>query len=212
MAYRLLDHEPAADGLRRIAREQADHAIDRLENHSKEDRDEAIHDARKAFKQVRAILRLTRDQLGDDAYRNQQTVFRRSERRLSDARDAHTLVETASGLAGAAKDAGATGAYQEVRRALVRHRKAEHGRLDESDRLETVVKDVRAARVRITRWQPASPEFAPSEPGSRGATGGVEKPWPRSSRRGRTRTFTSFANARRTSGITVASSSPSGRG
>src|SRR3954470_9303141 len=91
--YRLRAQEDAADGVRRIARGQTDLAIEHLDE-SSGDGAEAIHEARKAFKRLRALVRLSRDALGDEVYRRENAAFRAAGRRLSGVRDAAVMVET----------------------------------------------------------------------------------------------------------------------
>lgn len=59
---------------------------------SEQDRAEGIHEARKRFKEIRAVLRLVRDVLGLDAP-NLALWFRDAGRQLSGTRDAQALVE-----------------------------------------------------------------------------------------------------------------------
>lgn len=65
MAYRLRPGEPVSDGLRRSAREQLDQAIDELSTRVGDDPVDAVHEARKALKKARSLLRLGRATLGE---------------------------------------------------------------------------------------------------------------------------------------------------
>ena len=56
MAFRLRTHEPAAKGLKRIIRKELRSSIEQLQ--VKRPSDDAIHEARKSMKKVRAVLRL----------------------------------------------------------------------------------------------------------------------------------------------------------
>lgn len=94
MAYVLERNEPVEDGVRRIAREQLDDAIDDLETTIDVDPAEAVHDARKRCKKVRGLVRLVRPALGDDTYRVANDTARDAARALSDIRDATALMET----------------------------------------------------------------------------------------------------------------------
>jgi hypothetical protein len=58
VAYRLQSTESVREGLRCCAREQIDRAIDELTDGVKADRVVAVHDARKALKKARSVLRL----------------------------------------------------------------------------------------------------------------------------------------------------------
>jgi CHAD domain-containing protein len=110
MSLALHTDEDLATGLRRIVADRAALACEELRaalecpaddvNPLREDAwDEAVHDARKRCKEVRAVARLCRDALGG-AYAPTNAAFRDAARILSDARDAWTLVETVDGLAG----------------------------------------------------------------------------------------------------------------
>src|SRR4051812_31954257 len=71
--FRLHDREDVADGLRRIARGQIDGAVEGLRDRDETDVGEAVHDARKRFKRLRALVRLARDALGTETYRRENT-------------------------------------------------------------------------------------------------------------------------------------------
>jgi CHAD domain-containing protein len=92
--FELAEDEPMADGVRRIAHGQLDIA-DQLDVAD----ERSVHEARKAFKRLRALVRLTRDQLGDEVRRRENVAFRDAGRGLSGARDARVLVETLDALA-----------------------------------------------------------------------------------------------------------------
>src|SRR5215218_7361593 len=92
--YRLEAGEPMPDGVRRIALGQLDLVADDIAAPDDGPDDEAVHEARKAFKRLRALLRVNRDQLGDDIRRRENAAFRDAGRRLSGARDARVVVAT----------------------------------------------------------------------------------------------------------------------
>ena len=90
--YRLHDREAAAEGVRRVARGQLDLATEALEDGSAQNRDEAVHEARKALKRLRALVRVARDELGDDVYRRENVAFRDAGRKLAGSRDAAVVI------------------------------------------------------------------------------------------------------------------------
>jgi len=96
MSYRLERHETPEEGVKRIAREQIDKALADIRND--EDRDEGVHEGRKRFKKVRGLIRLVRDEVGDDFYKSVNVRFRDMGRALSDLRDAQVMVETVDEL------------------------------------------------------------------------------------------------------------------
>ena len=69
MAYRLEAGETLPHGLKRIVREQLDDAIAGLRSARGSDAPAAVHNARKDIKKTRSVLRLARDEIGDELYR-----------------------------------------------------------------------------------------------------------------------------------------------
>ncbi|MCO5195832.1 MAG: CHAD domain-containing protein [Anaerolineae bacterium] len=95
--YLLMPHEAIPDGIRRITLEQADLGYWQL-TESTWHSDLAVHDARKAFKRVRAALRLVRDETGSAVYRRENIVYRDASRRLSGMRDSAVMALTLAKL------------------------------------------------------------------------------------------------------------------
>jgi CHAD domain-containing protein len=151
-------------GLGRIAAEQLDRALGGLEN-PKVDRNEAIHDARKCSKRLRALLRLARAGIGDDVYRRENAAIRDAARDLSGLRDADALLETFERLqvrfAGDVDWRKLVG----VRRALVARRKqlGDDGSLPR--RIAAFGEELRAVRDRLPSWPLADLEFDDLAPG-----------------------------------------------
>lgn len=108
----LTREETTGSGLTRIARETIGLAIAHLTD-SKPD----IHEARKRFKEVRAVLRLGRFILnGDFASLNRR--FRDTARELAATREAEALIEIVEALRASAKDPLEKRALTRVRRIL----------------------------------------------------------------------------------------------
>ncbi|TVP80862.1 CHAD domain-containing protein [Thioalkalivibrio sp.] len=93
MPYHLKRKEPVADGIRRIALEQMERARDELGDEDMASA-EAVHQARKRLKKIRALLRLVRPLLGKTRYRAENRRFRDLGRALSGPRDAEVMVAT----------------------------------------------------------------------------------------------------------------------
>lgn len=89
MAYRIQIAAPLDEEARRILIEQIERAEKRLR--SGEDRATAVHEARKHFKRVRALLRLLRPAIGKEAFARENADFRETALLLAGARDAHVL-------------------------------------------------------------------------------------------------------------------------
>jgi CHAD domain-containing protein len=153
MGYRLRPGEDAADGVRRIARGQIDFAADELDGKGDGDLDSAVHESRKAFKRLRALVRVSRDALGDEAYRRENTIFRDAGRRLSAARDAAVMVETLEGLTARYRTELADDAFSGLRDALADEAAAASARLaDDRGAVEEVQGALAAARRRVAGW------------------------------------------------------------
>jgi threonine dehydrogenase-like Zn-dependent dehydrogenase len=69
LSYKFKKKETVRAGIRRNAREQIDEAIELLRD-KKADPEEVVHEARKNFKKVRALLRLLRDDLGEEVWQS----------------------------------------------------------------------------------------------------------------------------------------------
>lgn len=95
--YRLKRTEDTDDAIRRVARERADEAVELLRDHDA-DPVEAVHEARKDVKKLRAVLRLARPSLGK-TYRRENDRYRDAALELSDARDAQVRAATIEALA-----------------------------------------------------------------------------------------------------------------
>ena len=61
-----------------------------------------MHETRKALKRLRALLRLIRPAMGEDAFKRENAQLREIGLSLSGARDRHVLLETVNKLEGAA--------------------------------------------------------------------------------------------------------------
>ncbi|GGD36017.1 CHAD domain-containing protein [Aureimonas glaciei] len=98
MSYRLTPGLPLDAEIRRVAEEQIDKASAELSAPKPgEDPHEAIHDVRKRFKKLRALVLLTRS--GDTGFaRTENARFRDAARALSGVRDRTALIEALDAL------------------------------------------------------------------------------------------------------------------
>jgi CHAD domain-containing protein len=116
-AFRLKAKKSTAKGIRRAAHGRAEDAL-RLLRDEDADPVEAVHEARKDMKKLRATLKLVRPALGDAAYRSENERFRDAGRALSDVRDAQVRAETVDALAERFADDPPPGGWWAVRAAL----------------------------------------------------------------------------------------------
>src|SRR5436190_20379458 len=98
MSFELKPDESLGKGLRRIVRGQLENGLEELTGARPEPRDEALHEARKCFKKVRAMLRLVRPKIGTKMYRGENLCIRDAARPLTEVRDAKILIETLDSL------------------------------------------------------------------------------------------------------------------
>jgi CHAD domain-containing protein len=152
MAFQLKPDESVNKGIKRLARREVDKALGELKQ-PRASRDETIHDARKRFKKVRALLRLVRDDLGEKVYQRENTCFRDAARPLTEVRDARVLIESLDNLTDHFGEQVSADAFAAVRKGLQAHRREVRQRvLQEEDSVATVAATVEAARDRIRDW------------------------------------------------------------
>ncbi len=156
MAFQFQRGEPVARAIRRIATEQLEFAADRLSNPDPAVREEAVHEARKSIKKVRAILRLMSHELGPVA-RAENTLLRDLGRKLAAQRDAAVLVETLDSL----KDELDEPALAPFRARLVRSR----ARAARSKVPSVVAFALQRASERVRAWPLKNNGFAALAPG-----------------------------------------------
>jgi CHAD domain-containing protein len=168
-AFRLCRGEDTDNGVRRVARGQLDLAGERLEAGTgmRGDLDGAVHETRKAFKRLRALVRVSRDALGDEAYRRENTIFRDAGRKLSGARDAAVLVQTLDALTARYRDELDDDAFAGLRDALASEAEAASSALsDDRTAVDEVQGALEAARRRVGGWPlPDDGGLAMLEPG-----------------------------------------------
>jgi aldose 1-epimerase len=88
------DREDPVGSVRRVARGRVNSAVESLRGGASEDRPSAVHTARKDMKKMRSVLRLVRDELGKQTYREENRRYRDAARLLSAARDSEVMAGT----------------------------------------------------------------------------------------------------------------------
>jgi CHAD domain-containing protein len=166
MGYRLKPDEPVTDGVKRVILGEIDKA-DTMLRQGGDERDEGVHEARKSFKKIRAVLRLVRPALGS-AYARENAWFRDAARELSDLRDAQAVLESLDKLQNAFRDETDEDAFAAIRSALEQRRNSIG---DNDGALAANVERVRAnledVRQRVESWKFKRDGFAAIGPGLR---------------------------------------------
>jgi CHAD domain-containing protein len=153
MSLELKPDEALRKGIRRIVRHEMDAALEELTGEHKGPRDGAVHEARKSFKKVRAVLRLIRPVIGEQTFRAENTCFRDAGRPLTEVRDAKMLVETLDKLTEHFQGHLAGQSFAETRKELQANLRVVRKRvLDDENAFAVVGEAVRQARERVKRW------------------------------------------------------------
>jgi CHAD domain-containing protein len=147
----LQTHESLAFGLQRMALGQFEIAIAGLQGTP--DRETGVHQARKALKRVRAVLRLVRDILGDDVYRAENIVARDVARVLSPVRESFVLARTLDSLLTGEPDAISPATATELRDHLrAKHLETAGAILNDRDLMANLLTSVKCAATRFAHW------------------------------------------------------------
>jgi CHAD domain-containing protein len=149
--FELSDAERLSDGLRRLSLEEVDRAIGGLLGGS--DVDVAIHEARKSMKRLRAVLRLIRDELGEDRYRQENDLLRNTARLIAPVRDSAVRLETVSTIRSRFSPHLKRSAFERLEHNLrIRHLDARTRVGEDPETLRRVVYALRSARARYRVW------------------------------------------------------------
>jgi CHAD domain-containing protein len=155
-----LKQEPLGSGHRRMALGQLDVAIEALEGGAaKASPEERVHEARKALKRLRALVRLLRDELGEQTYERESALLRDAGRHLARARDAEVLLSTLEDLI--ARHPGKLASRRGVLRLRARLQQERDGAaelaLADCATHAGTLSELRALRARVSGWQLAEP-------------------------------------------------------
>lgn len=150
--FALLPGELPVPGLRRIALGQLDLAIDLLGADGVPDA-KSVHEIRKALKRLRALVRVLRHELGEEAFSRENAALRDVGRHLSGARDAEVMVSTLDRLMQRhPRRLGRRGGVKRLHEALEAERTStEAAALDARTRAQAL-NDLRAIRHRVADW------------------------------------------------------------
>ena len=158
MSFRLSSPETIPSDLRRLVEDELDTALTAYT--CTDQLGLRVHEARRALKRARAVLRLIQSQLGEVAYRRENSVCRKAGRALAAARDSDVMITTARAVAGARGSGGLlhdrraapSTAYGVARRLAARSepRLSALARADDTRREQ--VEALQAMAGRIGRW------------------------------------------------------------
>ena len=146
MPYELTRRDAAALEVQRVALEQVDRIAGEASRYPTAP-ESSVHEMRRRIKELRALLRLTRAAIGDEAYAVENILFRDLARTVSGSRDTDAALQLLRRIRSELTDAAGKEAYRSLRRAL-RRRGVQR-------RLESLAIDaeLQSARERISGWQ-----------------------------------------------------------
>jgi CHAD domain-containing protein len=104
MSYRLRTREDLATGIRRIAREQLGGALCEIAAVTTGDEAAAVHATRKHIKKTRALLRLIREEIGPEIFKEEDRCLREVAGGFSGPRDAWVQLQLLEKLGAQAPD------------------------------------------------------------------------------------------------------------
>lgn len=150
MAYKFNENEPVRDALLRCAREQLDQAVGQLSEGINQDPTAAVHNARKAIKKERSLLRLGRRAIPRQQRRRDDAALREAARALSGARDADVMLASVDQLAEQFSGQVPARTFTAIRKHL-QARRAESATGSSLD--AKAIPELGAVRIRIDEWQ-----------------------------------------------------------
>ena len=153
MAYKFGADESVRRGIIRCAREQLDRAVSELSEGTGTDPTRAIHDARKAIKKERSLLRLAGGAMTRGGRRRENAVLWEAARGLSGARDAEVMIASIDQLSERFAGQLPASAFESIRSYFEARRLAELEDTGGSIVQTRALGELAAARERVERWE-----------------------------------------------------------
>jgi len=171
MSFQLRTNEPVHAGLMRNVRSQLEKALKHLHasadphQHDSAETD-TVGEVRKCFKRIRAVLRLLREELGEDRYHRENYCFRDAARPLTQVRDAGILVETVDKLREHFPRTAPSATLANIRHALLANQNEVSRRVLEQDQAVAKVRQLTVqVLARLGEWRIERDGWAALEPG-----------------------------------------------
>jgi CHAD domain-containing protein len=157
MAFRLRLTESVPDGLRRLAKNELG-SISKHLHGATHPRDDAIHEARKSVKKVRAILEVVDGDRGRGLGKSSKRLQAIS-RRLSALRDADAMLEILQKLRSHDGHALSPRTFARVSRRLTAHKQSLRKAVNRKSTWRHLDQSVRKIRRSVRQWEPAHGQF-----------------------------------------------------
>ena len=153
MSYRIKTHGRIGVELQRVAEQEIAAAVAELQSLDRSDLGEAVHEARKHFKKLRALVQLLREPLGAKCVRAEQAFYRDTGREFQRLRDAQALIATLEKLARRFFEQRRPPIIAAAHRVLAAEAQRAHRVLAKQGRWAAVVASLGEARGRIAAWK-----------------------------------------------------------
>jgi CHAD domain-containing protein len=152
MSFELKKNERIPKGVRRVVCKRIDKALQTMSG-GQTLTDQAVHNARKRFKEIRGALRLVRGELGEKYFRRENETFRDAGRPLSAVRDAKVLVDSLNGLIEHFDGRVNRVRLGSLRQFLQQRRRDTRKQILHDDHaVDRIARHIRAARKRVMTW------------------------------------------------------------
>lgn len=152
MSIQLEYQEDFSSGVKRLMIKECQTALESIEEaDQEEEKHDAVHEARKAFKKIRACLRLVRDEV--DYYSEENKWFRDRGREISDIRDATANIEALNKLKKQYDSELYKNSFSDLRKSLLNQRKEMADQVFRTEnRLENIHDAVEKKVKEIPNW------------------------------------------------------------
>lgn len=153
MSLKLKKDEKISKGVRRIVGKRIDKALEAIGRKTRSVSDHGVHEARKRFKEIRGVLRLVRDEIGEETFQRENQTFRDAGRPLSELRDAKVMIDSLDTLLAHFKGRIKPKSAANLQRLLMNRRRDTRQKILKRDHAASaIVKAVKAAAKRVDKW------------------------------------------------------------
>lgn len=164
MAFHLNPELPVAEELKRVLREEMEAAAQQLRTAAQGNGDDAIHEARKSVKKIRATLRLVQANL-DHIYAEKNAEFGEIGRTLSELRDAAAMLETYDELRKHYQDQVDEGVWTALRRLLMKRKRETEKAVSDVAVFRHYPQQLDTTAKQVDSWPLRGKQFDMIEPG-----------------------------------------------
>lgn len=153
MSFRIKTHGNIGAELQRVADEEIAAAQEELQAFERDGTREAVHEARKHFKKLRALMQLLREPLGSKGAKEEQNFYRDAGREFQRMRDAQALIPLLEKIAERFFETRRPPIIQAAARVLAAEEQRACAKLEKKGGCAAVLDTLHEARLRASGWQ-----------------------------------------------------------